>query len=87
MASALFLTAWASCGIAAAAFCASPGESKWAWTPMAVILGPLFHPVMVEHRPQAEPSSTLHFADDELIDLSEIPAEIMWPHAEHRLIP
>ena len=87
MASALFLTAWASSGVATAACCASPGQSKWAWAPMAMILGPLFHSVAAEQRPQAEPDSTLHFSADEVIDLSEIPAEVMWPHAEHRLIP
>lgn len=87
MASALFLTMWASSGVATAAYGAAPGESKWAWAPMAMILGPLFHPVVAELRPQAEPCSTLNFADDEVIDLSDIPAEMMWPHAEHRLIP
>jgi hypothetical protein len=54
---------------------------------MAMILGPLFHSVAAEQRPQAEPDTTLHFSADEVIDLSEIPAEVMWPHAEHRLIP
>lgn len=85
MESALFLAGWASTGVASAAYCATKGESKWAWAPMAMILGPLFHSVAREQH-EASPTATLS-QEDGAIDLTAMPAEVRWIHEDHRLIP
>lgn len=46
----IVLTLWIGVGVALAARTAQPDESRFAWAPMAAILGPLWAPVAIERR-------------------------------------
>ena len=46
----LILLAWTGSGTGIAATLTTPGESRWAWTPMAAILGPLWVAVALDQR-------------------------------------
>lgn len=48
------LTLWAAIGVALAVRSAQPGEPRFAWAPVAIILGPLWAPVALDRRMIAE---------------------------------
>lgn len=50
MMSLLFLVAWMSCGVIAAVTLSSPDEPRWAWTPLAAVVGPLWLSVVLDQR-------------------------------------
>lgn len=50
LASIFLLTAWASIGIVLAVRTAQPGEPRFAWAPVAMILGPLWAPVALDRQ-------------------------------------
>lgn len=50
----LLLALWMAIGTAASAVWYDPGRSRFAWTPFASILGPLWLPVALDLRVQAE---------------------------------
>ena len=50
----LILAIWAGVGIVLAARTAQPGEPRFAWAPVAAILGPLWAPVALDRRMVAE---------------------------------
>ena len=53
MITALLLASWMACGAIAAAALVDSGTSRWAWTPMAAVLGPLWIAVAVDQRATA----------------------------------
>lgn len=57
------LSLWVGIGIAFAARTAAPDERRFAWAPMAMILGPLWGPVAFDRR---------MIAEDELITAREV---------------
>ena len=50
MAALLALVIWSAVGLATAAWMAKPGDSRWAWSPMAAILGPFWPAIATEQR-------------------------------------
>jgi len=54
IASILVLAMWASIGVVLAIRTAQPGEPRFAWAPVAMILGPLWAPVALDRRMIAE---------------------------------
>jgi len=50
----LVLTLWIAIGIVLAVRTAQPGEPRFAWAPVAMILGPLWAPVALDRRMIAE---------------------------------
>lgn len=49
----LLLASWMSAGVLAAAILVDAQNSRWAWTPVAAVLGPLWIAVACEHRAAA----------------------------------
>ena len=86
MTSALLLTAWVSSGVFTAARIGLPNESKWAWAPVAMILGPLWYSVAQEQRSALRAQPHLNSGDEE-IDLAAMAPELRWIHEDHRMIP
>ncbi len=54
----LILMLWAAVGMVLAVRTAQPGEPRFAWVPVAVILGPLWAPVALDRRMIAEDERT-----------------------------
>ncbi len=50
----LLLALWMGLGTVASAVWCDPGQSRFAWTPLASILGPLWLPVAHDFRTQAQ---------------------------------
>lgn len=46
----LLLASWMTVGALAAAVLVEAGTSRWAWTPVAAVLGPLWIAVAVDQR-------------------------------------
>ena len=50
MAALLALLIWSILGVVSAAWMAKPGQPRWAWTPMALILGPMWPAIALEQQ-------------------------------------
>lgn len=46
----LLLAAWSGTGVACSALRPEPDESRWAWAPMAAVLGPLWAAVAADQQ-------------------------------------
>lgn len=46
----LLLLTWMACGITAAVRLSSPSEPRWAWAPIAAVVGPLWVSVALDQR-------------------------------------
>lgn len=52
----LILALWAAIGAGVAAATAAPGESRWAWAPVAAFFGPLWLSIAMDRRTGASTS-------------------------------